>query len=260
MSRAAGIKINGLFSGMRARWNAILDDVEALRPNAIRINGKRVPVIGQHVSRGQPFRQHRQRTTPITHVVVHESTTRTAEAMEATLRKKQYGVHCTLPPEGGIIQHNPLEHRLVHAGGLNGPSVGYEIVNPYYPGWMHSDGPWTEVIDAPWAHKDQYVVPTREQLEALVALLYTTFDASARNLISVPRQWPGLKNGRMRMGLIGGEPRLQHGIHAHHYSGHADGGFPVLYAYLRMERGLSPAQAYARAIDLATGASSWITL
>jgi hypothetical protein len=253
-------KIEGLFSGMWARWNALLDDVEALRPNAIRINGHRVPVVGQHVTRGTPFRRHRRRTTPITHIVVHESVTRTVEAMEATLRRKQYGVHCTLPPEGGIIQHNPLEHRLHHAGGLNGPAGGYEIINPYYPKDMRSGGPWTKVIDAPWAHKGQYVVPTHEQLEALVALLYATFDASARGLIAVPRSWPGLRGNRMRMGLISGEPRDQHGIHAHHYSAHADGGFPVLYAYLRMERGLNPAQAYSLAIDLATGASSWITL
>ena len=46
-------------------------------------------------------------------------------------------------------------HHLAHAGGHNGPSIGVEVVNPYYPTHLRDGLPWSRVIDAPWAHRDE---------------------------------------------------------------------------------------------------------
>jgi hypothetical protein len=48
------------------------------------------------------------------------------------------------------------------------------------------------------------------------------------------------------------------GIYPHHAFGHADGSWPVLYAWLRLEAGLAPEVAYAEAKRRATNAKSRI--
>jgi hypothetical protein len=94
-------------------------------------------------------------------LIIHESVTRSAVSTVAVLQRRKLGVHLIVAPDGRVFQHADLAHaRLAHAGGHNGPSVGVEVVNPYYPYLLRDDLPWRRTIDAPWAHKDAYVLPT----------------------------------------------------------------------------------------------------
>lgn len=215
---------------------------------------------GIDVAQGEPFESRPRDAQAVTHIVVHESVTTSGSIAERVLRRKEYGVHVMIEPDGSVTQHNDSSERVIHAGGLNGVALGIEVVNPYYPRHMKQSGAWSRVIPARWAHEKQYVVPPLVQLEALVSVIEAGFVASERGLMAVPREWAGLDgHGRIAMGRIDA-PRNVPGVHAHIYSGHADGGFPVLYAYLRMERGMEPSEAYETAIALATNAGQQIRL
>ena len=58
----------------------------------------------------------------------------------------------------------------------------------------------------------------------------------------------------MWLGPFAEASKASPGIYAHHYFGHADGAWLVLYAWLRLEAGLDPAAAYEEAANRATGA------
>ena len=87
---------------------------------------------------------------PVTELVLHESVTRSALSTVAVLKRRTLGVHLILAPDGKLTQHGDLAHaRLAHAGGHNGPSIGVEVVNPYYPYLLRENLPWTRTIAAP---------------------------------------------------------------------------------------------------------------
>lgn len=189
----------------------------------------------------------------VTEVIVHESVTRSAEDTVAVLERRRLGVHLIVAPDGCVTQHGDLAHdRLAHAGGHNGPSVGIEVVNPYYPKYLRDDLPWSRVIDAPWAHRDRYVVPTPEQAEATARLVgwLTSRDGAG---LSIPRYWRGLDDTHLAMGRVPDGDVRHPGIWAHTYFHHGDGAWPVLYAWLRLEAGLAPCVAYEEAVRRATG-------
>lgn len=204
----------------------------------------------------------------ITEVIVHESVTGSVDSTIAVLKRRNYGVHFLIGPTGEIVQSADLLDRLIHAGGHNGPSIGVEIVNRYYPEGGKARLPWNKVIKAPWADDgaDQvrdYVLPTVLQMEGLVELLQWLSTDSG---LSIPMTWPGVfptgGGGRkIRMGQLpdGGQKRIP-GIWAHQYSAHADGAFPVLVAWLALELGRPVSWAYTEAEKLATGAGAWISL
>ena len=95
-----------------------------------------------------------------------------------------------------------------HAGGHNGPSDGVEVVNPYYPTVLQEGLPWGRVIEAPWAHRERYVLPTPEQAEATASLIGWLTSPKAGQL-KIPRNWLGLRDGKLteadcfRVGSIG---------------------------------------------------------
>jgi hypothetical protein len=76
--------------------------------------------------------------------------------------------------------------------------------------------------------------------------------------IGIPRDWRGWDKaaGRFALNRVGGDPRRP-GVWAHTYTAHADGAVPVLYAWLRLERGLPPSVAYAEAMRLAGTSARW---
>jgi len=192
-------------------------------------------------------------------LVVHESVTTSVASTVRVLKRRKLGVHLMVAPDGRVTQHGDLAHdRLAHAGGHNGPSVGVEVVNPYYDR-LRAGAPWSRVIDAPWAHRDRYVVPTPEQAEATARLIGWLTSPEAEGL-SVPRTWIGLDGSRLAMGRIRDGDRRRPGIWAHHRFHHADGSWPVLYAWLRLEAGLAPCVAYEEAVRLATGARRSVEL
>lgn len=190
---------------------------------------------------------------PVNEIVVHESVTRSAADTVSVLRRRGLGVHLIIAPDGLVTQHGDLaDDRLAHAGGHNGPSVGVEVVNPYYGHHLRKGMPWSRVIDAPWAHHDRYVVPTPEQAEATAQLIgWLTSPAAG---LAILRTWLGLSRARLAMGPVTGTDVRRPGIYAHHYFNHADGAWPVLYAWLRLAAGLAPEAAYDEAVRRATGA------
>lgn len=204
---------------------------------------------GVHVEQSTWRFAAKPRTGPVYEVLAHESTTKTGEGCIQTLDSKGYGVHLLIHEDAHVTQHADLAFdRLVHAAGHNGPSVGIEFVNPYYK----LCPPWTTQIRAAWADKERYVVPTPEQLEVGAQLLGWLTSDAVRPHLQIPRNWVGFRDGlKFAMSVQSKAQQREPGIHAHHYSAHADAAFPVLYALLRLEWKLSPKDAYAQSCVLA---------
>jgi len=125
-------------------------------------------------------------------------------------------------------------------------------VNPYYPSDLKPSMAWSRVIDAPWAHKKKYVLPTPAQAEA-VARFVEWVASPASSGLAIPRTWIGLAGSKLAMAEVESASKLRPGIYAHHYFGHADGSLLVLYAWLRLEAGLAPDTAFAEAVRRGTG-------
>jgi len=189
---------------------------------------------------------------PVTELVIHETVTRSAEDTVAVLKKRRLSVHIILDEHGRFTQHGDLANdRLAHASQHNGPSIGIEVVTPYYPEYLKPGLAWSTVIDAPWAHKKKYVLPTPAQAEAVARFIeWVTSPASG---LAIPRTWIGLHGTVLAMGQLESAAKLKPGLYAHHYFGHADGAWLVLYAWLRLEADLAPDDAFGEAVRRATG-------
>ena len=198
------------------------------------------------------FRYQDRTGKPVTELVIHETVTRSAEETVAVLKKRRLSVHLILDEHGRFTQHGDLANdKLAHASQHNGPSIGIEVVNPYYPSDLKPGMAWSRVIDAPWAHKKKYVLPTPAQAEAVARFVeWVTSPASG---LAIPRTWIGLAGTKLAMAEVESASKLKPGIYAHHYFGHADGSLLVLYAWLRLEAGLAPDAAFVEAVRRGTG-------
>ena len=126
-----------------------------------------------------------------TELVVHETVTRSVDDTVRVLKKRGLSVHLVLGPEGVFTQHGDLASDVLwHAGRHNAASIGVEVVNPYYPKHLKPGLPWSRVIEAPWAHKGQYVLPTLAQAEAILTARGDTDAAVTATLRRVPRGTP----------------------------------------------------------------------
>ncbi len=234
--------------------------------NTIVVDGRRLPPpdgisVRNYLDPDVPRFNGKDRTgSHVTEVIVHETVTRSVASTIRVLEKRKLGVHLIVGPDGEVTQHGDLARdRLAHAGRHNAPSVGIEVVNPYYPKYLKPNLPWSTVIDAPWAHKRRYVLPTLEQAEATSKLVAWLTSPDAEGLC-IPRCWVGLSNGTMAMGRVPRAKRTGPGIYAHHYFGHADAAWLVLYAWLRIQAGLEPDAAYREATARAVGARRCIDI
>jgi hypothetical protein len=198
------------------------------------------------------FRYRDRAGKPVTELVIHETVTRSAEETVAVLKKRRLSVHLILDEHGCFTQHGDLANdNLAHASQHNVASVGIEVVNPYYPSYLKPGMAWSTVIDAPWAHKKKYVLPTPAQAEAVARFVeWVTSPASG---LAIPRTWIGLAGTKLAMAEVESAAKLKPGVYAHHYFGHADGSLLVLYAWLRLEAGLAPDVAFAEAVRRGTG-------
>jgi len=200
-----------------------------------------------------------RRNTPVTELILHETVTSSAKATLAVLQQRNLGVHLIVGEDGTVYQHGDLKDDLFwHAIEHNPKSVGIEVVSPYYPELIPKNSGWTTVIDAPWAHKGKYTVPTVTQAETVCELTRWLTSPDAVGL-DIPRKWVGLADHKMLM-TKGPVSALGGGIYAHHYFGHADGCWLALYTWLRIEAQLDSGTAYYTAVQLATGAKGSVDL
>lgn len=208
--------------------------------------------------------KNQRRTGPVNEVIVHEtvtcsslSTVRTLEpATTANPGGRNLGVHFVVDPTGKVYQHGDLADDLLWHGSQHNPtSVGIETVNPYQPNFMPHNGPWTQVINAPWAAGGKYVVPTKESAEAVANLLAWLASGTAPEL-TIPLTWIGLVGTKFALGRVPGADKLSPGIYSHMYFDHADGAWLVAYAWMRLVAALSPDDAYTEAVRRATDVHS----
>lgn len=187
-------------------------------------------------------------------LILHEVAGRTVAGTVERLRSKGYGIHAIVSPDGEITQHCDLVTDVVsHSLGHNAHSIGVEVVSPYYPRVVKPGDPWTRVIEAPWAHEKRYVLPTLAQAEATARFVAWCLSAPTPD-IAIPRHWPGLSGGTFTLGPVAACATPTAGVYAHHHVGnHADGAWLCLYAWLRIEAGLSPETAYEEAARRAEG-------
>jgi len=201
-----------------------------------------------------------KRTHAVNELILHETVTASSKQTVDVLVQRGLGVHFIIGADGTIYQHGDLlEDELWHAAQHNDNSVGIEVVNPYYPSYRPSNSPWPLVIDAPWAHKGTYVVPTREQAEATYLLTSWLCGEDTAGL-EIPRIWAGVENGRMAFGRVAAAAVRAPGIYAHYYFGHADGAWLALYCWLRMVAELEASDAFDTAVTRATGAKGFVDI
>lgn len=232
----------------------IIDEGEVEAPEGLLVRNFRDPSVHRF--------HNATRTPPIANaIILHETVTTSWESTVNVLKQRGLGVHFIVDSDGKVYQHADAYTDIMWHGTLfNRTSVGIEVVNPYEPRFLPKGGSaWGDaIIDAPWAAGDarKYVVPTPSQAEAASKLV--DFLSSARaNPIAVPQHWPGFQgSSRLSFGRIKADASPNPGIHAHMYFGHGDGAWLVLYSWLRLEVGLTPEDAWGKAVELATGASS----
>lgn len=196
----------------------------------------------------------------VTATIVHETAGRTAAGTVSTLIQRGLGVHFIIGPEGIVYQHADLLEEMPHCKGHNVGSIGIEIVSPYYPRVLRAGDPWSEVLEAPWAHEGRYVVPTLAQLEATTRLVAWTasIHADAEGL-AVPADWPGLIGRRFYLSPAKSLSSPKPGFYAHHQAGgHADGAFPALFTWLRIAASMTPQEAYDEARRRTKGARGFV--
>lgn len=191
--------------------------------------------------------------TPVDEIVLHESVTSTREATLGVLRRRGLGVHYVVDRDGSVTQHVPHDRACAHAEGFGKPSlhnersIAIEVVNRYYGAAAQ---PGEDVIDAVWAHRGRYIVPTVQQLEAVWLLVVRVCGE-----LGIPLAFPGVQ----RLALVG--PRRfvwgrlrQHevpGVMAHARWAHADGLYVEHYCLLR-SLGHWPPEATALTRDAAS--------
>ena len=224
-----GLKADGML-GPQTLAKIIGNAPRADKESRFLINGKTVEIseelqaIGVHHE--LPFKA-RIRTKSPTHIVIHESVTRSREKCEAVLKKKELGVHFIIDYDGKIYQYcDPIQESPAHANQLNSSSVGIEIINPYYP---HLWGdPWFVLEpDQWWTHNKKgkekgYVAPTEKQITSCRALVKWLCE----NIETIPLAFPTKDLGPRKTRIKGwkDKEKPEPGIVAHRdFASHADG-------------------------------------
>jgi len=195
-----------------------------------------------------PFRSAWRRRRPLTQIVLHETAAPPGSVGRLinyfNQPHKMLGVHIVV--DGGAHAHllTSPDLAVAHADGgkasttHNDSSLGVEFMHAYYP-----DGKG-QVIDAPWAHKGKYLLPSLQRLEALFAAVDYACTA-----FGVPKIYPMHLSAGGRWGRARGHEEAS-GIMAHARWNHADGLFQEAYCRLR-HAGLIAPVAYSVAISAA---------
>lgn len=273
--QAHGLRVDGLlgpatYSTMRVTADTPVpdsDDVDESAPlpsppppprsdasNRVYIGGRAVKLpralidagirVTNHVDDGEHAFEFWPRTNKVTHLVLHETVTRSVPATVRVLEAKRartikegkksgkgypYGVHLIGAPDGHITQHaDLLNANLTHAGYLNTYSVGWEVVNPYTARSLAA--PFDRTIPArwwTWVPKDaprKYTLPTDAQLEMLRRFVPWVVE----QLPDVPMSFPtkALNSRKRKVDGWREGRRTRPGVLAHgDVSSHADGRY-----------------------------------
>lgn len=200
--------------------------------------------VTNHVDDGEHAFEFWPRDRKITHLVLHETVTRSVPATVRVLEAKRarsiregkkggkgypYGVHLIGAPDGHISQHaDLLTASLTHAGHLNRYSIGWEIVNPYTARKLAA--PFDRTIAAKWwtwvpkGAPRKYTLPTEAQIEMVELFVpwlveqlpHVPFAFPTKGLNARKRKVSGWREGK----------RTKPGIVAHgDVSSHADGRY-----------------------------------
>ncbi|MDD9944671.1 MAG: N-acetylmuramoyl-L-alanine amidase, partial [Myxococcales bacterium] len=114
----------------------IVAGADVAAPAGLCVRNYRDPEVTRFAGRDRSGRQ-------VNELILHETVTRSVDSTVKVLLKRKLGVQLIVGPDGEVTQHGDLAHdRLAHAGGHNGPSVGIEVVNPYYPKYASAKLPW----------------------------------------------------------------------------------------------------------------------
>jgi hypothetical protein len=204
------------------------------------------------IKKGSPLRSGK-RSKQLDQIILHESVTSSRAATERVLKKRRLSVHFMVDRDGTVTQHASTQKATFHAGsGHNSRSIGVEMVSPYYGARAKQKD---VVVDAVWAHKKRYILPSIEQAEACFRLVQWLCLES-----DVPFVFPCVNSDRSFRWGRSEESCEGSGVIAHHRFHHADGLFFEHYCASRKGSRLSPDEAYAETVFSATSMKRRTTL
>lgn len=239
------------------------------------------PTVARKDRAGTRSRPACRLASSVTELIVHE----TASTRVNRAGTGRPNVHLVLHRDGTFTQHADLVQDLNHANHHNRASFGFETVNPVLPriagapnnGLPPDTDAFPVIQNTTWTARDKectarddegkctshrggalrnrnrhYVRPTDAQLEAATLLIEWATDSTQTHGMDIPRDWLGIRGDFLLFGRddLDFAHRIP-GIYAHGYYHHSDGYFIVLYAWLRLELGLTPQQALTDALDIA---------
>jgi len=247
-ARKVGVPADGELSQPWAV--ALLSLAELVRPAAVELPD------GLTIHNGKLFlrKDMPRRDAPPTQIVIHEPVVTSVDTTHRALVNKGLSVEYMADRDGRVTKHVPdvAIHHCQHAGGdHNDRSVAIEVINGYYPSRAVSG---QDIVEAVWAHRGKYALPTLAQVESVWLLVAHLTD----RFPTIPLHFPGYVDGRFRWGRHA-DGEHEPGIMAHHRWAHADGLFIEHYCLCR-SHGHAPESAWALTLDAATAGKRWTTL
>ena len=196
------------------------------------------------IKKGSPLRSGK-RSKQLDQIILHESVTSSRAATERVLKKRRLSVHFMVDRDGTITQHAPTKKATYHAGsGHNSRSIGVEMVSPYY-GARAKQG--DTVVNARWAHKKRYILPSKEQAEGCFRLVdWLCLECD------IPFTFPCVDNERGFKWGRSEEEADSPGVMAHHRFHHADALFFEHYCASRKLSRMGADEAYEATLKAAT--------
>ncbi len=192
-----------------------------------------------NITPGDQFLSYPRRGVKRDKILLHEPVAGTVDKTVRILKARGLGVHFIVDPKGNVTQHADVALKTYHAGKLNGRTIAIEVVNAYYGDAAPDDD--TPEIQAAWAHRGWYILPTENQCEGtweLIQHLTSTYD--------IPLKFDGeVEPGAFKWGRLPLLKRLRPpaGVGAHAHYEHADGLFIEHYAMARFH-GYSDSSAW----------------
>ena len=199
-----------------------------------------------NLTAGRPFTNFGQRSKDVDTIVIHESVVKGREPTHRVLEDKQLSIEYMVDEDGSVTQHIDPEKgygyhgggKHLNTGGVNGRSIGIEIINRYdATAADENDGP--RIID-------DYLNPPRAQHEACYRLIVSLVNKFPK----LQMVFFGVRTNRFYWRAIGRNP-IGITAHAHYVAAKADGISTSFYCAMRA-RGYSEEESFAYLKDMIT--------